>query len=87
MTTNVYLICLRSPDPGVLEAIRQEWPDDRYEITDTQVLVAAGSNGGKSVYDRLEERYGQFAALIVRFRHYHGRHNSELWEWLAARSA
>ena len=84
MTRNVYLVCLRAADPDVMAVIRDEWkPKDRYEITETQVLVARTSNGGESVHDRLERRYGKkFPALIVRCRNYHGRHSSELWEWL-----
>lgn len=84
MPPNVYLVCLRRTDPEVMEAIREEWkPADRYEITDTQVLVTKTINGGESVHDRIEGRLGRrFPALIVRCRSYHGRHSSELWEWL-----
>lgn len=85
MPRDVYLICLKRPDPDVLKAIRAEWPEDRYEVDETQILVVR-SNGGKSIYDRIEDRCEgkHFTALIVRFRHYHGRHSSELWEWLGS---
>lgn len=79
---SVYLICLKEPDPEVLASIREEWPDDRYEVSDTQILVVK-PNGGESVYDRIEKHLGaDFHVLIVRTRYYHGRHNVDLWEWL-----
>ena len=80
---SVYLICLDKSDSDILASIREEWPKDRYEVSPTQILVVK-PNGGKSVYDRIENRLGgrDFTALIVRCRYYHGRHSGDLWEWL-----
>ena len=80
---SVYLICLPEADAEVLSSIRDEWPQDRYEVSPTQILVER-RNGGKPVYDRIEDRLDgrEFRAFIVRCRHYHGRQGSDLWEWL-----
>lgn len=80
---SVYLICLPEADAEVLASIRDEWPRDRYEVSPTQILVER-RNGGKPVYDRIEDRLDgrEFPALIVRCRHYHGRQSGDLWEWL-----
>ena len=83
--TQVHLICLREPDPEILQAIHTLWPgQDFYEVNETQLLIAKPSNGGKSVYDQIKDKVNkEFAALIIRFQHgYHGRHNPALWEWL-----
>ena len=82
MRPTAYLVCLGPEDSEVIDAIRAEWPNDRYELGPTQILVVR-SNGGDSIYDRIQKRLGRdFRAFIVRARRYHGRHNSELWEWL-----
>ena len=84
---SVYLICLAQPDPEVLESIREEWPDERYELSDTQILVVK-SNGGKSIYERIVERLDgrEFRSFVTRCQYYHGRHASDLWEWLGPRA-
>ena len=82
---SVHLICLKESDPSVVQAITGLWPHGRhYQLNETQFLVAKPSNGGKSVYERIKGEVGrEFAALIVRFQGgYHGRHNTDLWEWL-----
>lgn len=83
---NLYLVCLRKPEPAIKEAIREAFGGDgHYVVDDSQIIVVKPPNGGKSVYERIKDQAGkEFGALIVRFDRYHGRHNSELWEWLEA---
>ena len=83
---NVYLVCIKEPDPKVLDAIRKLWPDSgHYELSSTQVLVAKPRNGGKSVYERIRDQLSSdFAALVVRFKGFHGYHNPDVWHWLEA---
>ena len=83
--TNLHLVCLREPNPEVMEKIRGLFGDDQhYTLNDTQIIVVKPPNGGKSVYDRIKEKVGaDFIALIVRFQHFHGRHSTDLWPWLA----
>ena len=66
-----------------MEAIQRTWGQDHYQLNETQIIVVKPPNGGKSVYERIKGAIGEeFVALIVRFTHFHGRHNSDLWEWL-----
>ena len=84
----IHLICLKAPSAHVEAAVKALWPDDQhYQLNETQFLIAKPSNGGKSVYDRINDKAGEeFAALIVRFQSgYHGRHNADLWEWMQNR--
>ena len=83
--TNLHLVCLKEPSEAVMSAIHRVFGEGAcYELNDTQVVVVKSSNGGKSVYERIKESVGDdFVALIVRFKHFHGRHNSDLWQWLA----
>lgn len=83
----LHLVCLREPDPDAQRAIHGLFDDGNrlYEISDTQFVVVQPPNGGKSVYERIKAQAGkEFAALVVRFERYHGRHNTDLWEWLEA---
>lgn len=82
--TSLYLVCLNEPDPRITRGIRDLFgEDDHYVLNDTQIIVVKSPNGGKSVYARIKEKVGQeFVALVVRLNRYHGRHQSELWEWL-----
>ena len=81
---NVHLICIKESNPKVMEAIRTLWPDNgHYELNSTQILVAKPRNGGKSVYERIKDQLGEdFAALVVRFRGFHGYHSPDVWNWL-----
>ena len=83
---NVHLICFQEPDTEAMQAVRDLWPGEHhFELNDTQIVVAKPVNGGKSIYRRIEEKLNrQFTALVVRFQAFHGRHNTELWEWLEA---
>ena len=66
-----------------MEAIQRTWGQAHYQLNETQIIVVKPPNGGKSVYERIKGAIGEeFVALIVRFTHFHGRHNSDLWEWL-----
>ncbi len=82
---DLHLVCLREPNSRIMEKISEVFGDDQhFVLNDTQVVVAKPANGGKSVYERIKEEINDdFVALIVRFRHFHGRHNSSLWPWLA----
>lgn len=82
--TSLHLVCLREPDPNVMETIQKTFDDGHYMLNDTQIVVVKPPNGGKSVYERIKEALGDdFTALVVRFQHFHGRHSSDLWPWLA----
>lgn len=89
MSRKPYLICLRGPNPEVMNAIREEWSDEhRIELSDTHILVAH-QNGGRSVYDLIQERLpdqNKFKALVVRVgKAHHGYESRSIWEWLEAR--
>ena len=89
MAGKAHLICLREPIPEVLEAVREEWPDEnRVELSDTQLLVAH-QEGDTSVYDLIRKRLPEdkrFKALIVRVgESHHGHETRSLWDWLEAR--
>lgn len=80
---SLHLVCLKEPDPDITEKIGDLFGEDHYVVNDTQIVVVKPPNGGKSVYERIKDKVGEdFAALIVRFESYHGRHRSELWPWL-----
>lgn len=85
-----HLIYLREPNPRVLDVIRKEWPDDqhRVELSDALILIKH-SNGGKSVYELIQEKMDNpdppFRALIVRVGRAHGYESASLWEWLNER--
>ena len=80
-----HLICLTEADPAVVEAIKEVWSDEhRVALNDTQLLVAH-RNGGKSVYDLIQEQLGGklFPALIARVGEaHHGYQTRSLWGWL-----
>ena len=86
-----HLICFREPNPAVLKAIRDEWPDKhRVELSDTQILVAH-RNGGNSVYDRIQTHLKNendvFKALIIRVgKAHYGYESRSLWAWLEERT-
>lgn len=89
MKNDVYLICLAEPDKEIFDAVRKEWPDDHYEINETQMLFATSNGGGESEYDRIHaqlelEEDEKFVALIVGVDSTHGYHNRGLWKWLRA---
>ena len=94
-TTRVHLICLKDENEHVADAIKALWPHEaHFQINETQFLIDQPINGGKSLYDRIQEKVESsagkdekwFGAMIVRFHErYHGVHRADLWEWLQSR--
>lgn len=82
--TSLHLVCLKEPDQAITKEIRDLFGgDSHYVVSDTQIVVVKPPNGGASVYERIKDKVDKdFAVLIVRFEHYHGRHSPDLWSWL-----
>lgn len=82
----ILLICLQEPDADAIASIIKQWRK-HYVLNDSQVLIAVPNNGGKPFHSKLAKVLGdEFVALIVRVRDgsFEGRHDVDLWEWLAS---
>lgn len=82
--TQTHLICLRKPSDELIGKIKEEWPNS-YELNSSQVLVHGPINGGKTVYERVNDLGSENVAalvMVVNAGTFHGRHSTSLWDWL-----
>jgi len=87
----IFAIMLPSPQTGVVEAIKREFPADHYPVTDTQWLISSSGtamdvSAKLGVYDPKNSSAAPTgSAIIFATSSYFGRAPSPIWDWIKAK--
>ena|ERR1039457_4790413 len=86
------VVAIGSSAPDIDAAMREVYPTESYQIEDGKWVVNADSVTSKQVSDKLGitdkpvSPEATVRAIVVSVGGYYGRAQTDLWEWIAAKS-
>jgi hypothetical protein len=87
----VFAVLMQSPQPRVVEMIKQSFPNDHLQLTDTQYLVsgtgtAIDVSAKLGIYDpKNPSTPATGSAIVFATSSYFGRAATNIWDWIKAK--
>ncbi len=80
---NVYAIVLDEPNENVWEALKRQWPDHHFVLSDRMMFVARDGISVISSISNVARLHDNNApGLVLEITTYSGFSRPDLWEWL-----
>jgi hypothetical protein len=87
----IFAVLMPSPQPNLVQAIANEFPNDHLSVTDTQWLISSTKTvleitTQMGIYDpKNPESPPTGLAIVISVAAYHGRAPQTVWDWIRAK--